>query len=94
MCRVNSGRVALVMAGGKLSRVDVQVDLIAGPGHAVPVDEVIANGRPQLRREIVAQGEAQFRHDRELIAFMHADVARQGQQSTGIQGRRLSGNGS
>ena len=74
---VNSGRVALVTGRGrKLPRIDVQVDLIAGPGHAAAIHHVVADGRPKLRREVVTQGEAEFRHSRELTAIMYAHVAR------------------
>ena len=50
-----------------MPRVDVRVDLIAGPGDVSPVDHVVADRRPQLRRQIATQGEAQIGHERELM---------------------------
>src|SRR5262249_49933713 len=58
-----------------------EVDLVAGSGDVGPVQERVADPGPDPRVELVADTDAELRHDGEGVAVVPADVGRQGQQT-------------
>ena len=59
----------------------MRVDLIAGPGDPVPVDERVSDAGLHVRGQVVAGGQSEFGDDREHVALMRAHVGFLSQQA-------------
>ena len=55
-------------------RIDAGIDLVARPRHVAPVQEAVAEGAADVRRPLVAKGQADFRNHAEYVARVVADV--------------------
>src|SRR5262249_6403056 len=72
-------------------RVDGGVDLRARPHHAAPVQEVVADKGAPVFVPLVANVDAQFRDDRELVAVVLADVGGRADEQAARSGRTSAG---
>src|SRR5262245_33695249 len=74
---VGLGAIEVRNPGG----VDVGVDLVARPQDTGPDQRRVADKELHVRRDVVADGEVYFRHDREGAGLPGADVAGQSKQA-------------
>ena len=66
-----------------LAEVDILIDLIAGPHHARPVQEIVAGEAPQPARDLATQLSSHLGHDGEGAVAGLAHVAGLAKQSAG-----------
>ena len=69
----------------EVQRIDVQVDLVGGPGHGAPVEDVVADVRPPVAVHLIAELQAQLRNQGERVALKDAAVGADGEYSRTVR---------